>query len=326
MTMRILVLSTTPRSPDNRALWESLRVHAEVGLHFVPKDAQADLRPWLTVEKIAGYDRIVLDLLFRHVSRQAALLRKLPGLVLYEEDACQEFIPSSKWRGKFSAFYRQVPHTRVVFTGFRTSQAFAEMGVDACFLPKGYAAAGLYPTGVARTIELGFVGRVASSAYDERRVFLEQAAQECGVQLLRTEPGNDYRDTLNRIRIFVSADLGLDEYMAKNFEAMACGCVLLARRQGGGEEEALGLIDGENVVLYDDFADFRAKLAQLRTMPTETLDKIAERGMALVSKRCEYAGQAQTFFSYLQDPSRPLPPASSGLFGSLWRRIRGKTA
>lgn len=324
--MRILLLTTTPRTPDNRPLWEALRAHAEVDLHFVPKDRQADLRPLLAPAQVAGYDRVVLDLLFRHVSRQVGLLRSIPGLVLYEEDACQEFIPSSKWRGKFSAFYRQVPHARVVFTGFRTSQAFAGMGVDACFLPKGYAAAGLYPTGFARTIELGFVGRVASSAYDERRVFLERAAQECGVQLLRTEPGNDYRDTLNRIRIFVSADLGLGEYMAKNFEAMACGCVLLAHRQGAGEEEALGLVDGENVLLYEDVEDFRAKLAQAHAMPASALEDIAARGMALVSKRCEYAGQSRQFFSYLQDPIRPLPPASPGLFGSLWRRIRSGAA
>ncbi len=324
--MRILVLSTTPRSPDNRALWESLRAHAEVDLHFVPKNAQADLRPWLTMEKIAGYDRIVLDLLFRHVSRQAVLLRKLPGLVLYEEDACQEFIPSSKWRGKFSAFYRQVPHARIVSTGFRTSQAFAGMGVDACFLPKGYAAAGLYPTGADRTIELGFVGRVASSAYDARRAFLERAAQECGVQLLRTEPGDDYRNTLNRIRVFVSADLGLGEYMAKNFEAMACGCVLLAHRQGAGEEAALGLVDDENILLYEDYEGFCEKLVQVRAMPASVLEGIAARGMALARERCEYAGQAPRLIDYLQAPARPLPPAASGFFDRLWQLIRGETA
>ncbi len=34
--------------------------------------------------------------------------------------------------------------------------------------------------------------------------------------------GEEYCATLNRIRFFVSADVGMGEYMIKSFEAMAC--------------------------------------------------------------------------------------------------------
>jgi glycosyltransferase involved in cell wall biosynthesis len=69
---------------------------------------------------------------------------------------------------------------------------------------------------------------------------------------LRTSPGKEYNDTLNSITAFFSADINIGEYMAKNFEAMAAGCLLIAYRQGNGEEEALGFKDGENILLYND--------------------------------------------------------------------------
>ena len=66
---------------------------------------------------------------------------------------------------------------------------------------------------------------------------------------------------LNRIRFFVSADIGMGEYMIKNFEAMACGCVLLAYDQGELENEALGFIDMHNIVLYRRLDELRDKLS-----------------------------------------------------------------
>jgi hypothetical protein len=64
--------------------------------------------------------------------------------------------------------------------------------------------------------------------------------------------GEEYCATLNRIRFFVSADVGMGEYMIKNFEAMACGCVLLAFDQGAAENQALGFKGMVNVVFYKD--------------------------------------------------------------------------
>jgi glycosyltransferase involved in cell wall biosynthesis len=324
--VRILVLTSTPRAPDNRALWEGLRQYADVDLLYVEKKDQGNLHKLLLPGNVAKYDRVVLDLRFRYVSRQADLLCRVPGLVIYEEDACQEFIATSKWQGKFSAFYRRIPHARIIFTGYRISRAFADMGVNACFLPKGYSATTIYETDGNRLIEFGFIGRLASSAYDDRRIFLERAASELGVQLLRTEPGDDYRNTLNKIRVFVSADLGMNEYMAKNFEAMACGCVLMAHRQGRGEEEALGLIDGTNVLLYDDYENFKDQLVRLRTMPAKTLEGIARRGLELVRGRCEYTGQAKVLYEYLRLPMRMPEQKPAGLLRGLWLRMNPNVA
>jgi glycosyltransferase involved in cell wall biosynthesis len=83
----------------------------------------------------------------------------------------------------------------------------------------------------------------------------------------RTKSGEEYCDTLNRIRFFVSADVGMGEYMIKNFEAMACGCVLFAYDQGDAENRALGLQDMQNVVFYSDIPQLQSKLAILRRDP-----------------------------------------------------------
>ncbi len=314
--MRILVLTSTPREPDNHLLWEGLREMADVELHYVTREEQRHLDRYLRRFDLQSYDRVVLDLLFRHVSQHASLLNRISGLMLYEEDACQEFIPGSRWCGKFSAFYRKVPHARVVFTGFRVAERFRNMGVDACFLPKGYDSSKLYDMHRMRDIPLGFIGRLGSDAYRGRREFLEQAAEKYGVQILRTDPGDDYRNTLNRIRVFVSADIGLGEYMAKNFEAMACGCVLLAWRQGGGEEEALGLEHGRHILLYDDEAGFGKLLQRLKEEP-QLFERLAAEGKTLAAQRFDYAMQGRQLLQIMQPAIR-----NPGQVSSIWQRLR----
>ena len=299
--MKILVLSSRPREPDNHLLWKGLAQHADVDVRYVDKTQQKELGVLLDSLDFALYDRVVLDLLFRYVRLHARRLSRVPGLVFYEEDACQEFIPASRWCGKFSAFYRKVPHARVFFTGHRVAKQFEAMGVDAQFLAKGYNRSSLYVQNVPRDIELGFIGRLGSDAYQERRQFLKGIEATCGLQIMRTEPGAAYCEALNRIRFFVSADIGLGEYMAKNFEAMACGCLLFAYRQGGGEEQALGLEDGVNVLLFDDQQTFLARLAQARD-DAQWAGQIAARGAQFAREHLDYYSQSDRFYQLLSVP------------------------
>lgn len=317
--MRVLVLATTTRQPDNQLLWKGLERFAQVELVRLGKKEQKNLDKVLRRFDLSQYDRIVLDLLFRYISRQVRLLARIPGLILYEEDACQEFLASSKWRGKFSDFYRKVPHVRVIFTGYRVSERFKSLGVDACFLPKGYDSAKLYDMTLPRDIQLGFIGRLGSDDYQARRAFLEQAAREHGLQIMRTEPGDEYRYALNRMNIFLSADIGLGEYMAKNFEAIACGCLLMAYRQGQGEEEALGFVDGENIVLYEDYEQFCQRLNFLMANPAE-MARLRERAGALARERFDYLSQAESLYALLRRETRVPQPKSwrAWLLERLW--------
>ena len=127
---------------------------------------------------------------------------------------------------------------------------------------------------------------------------------------------------LNRIRYFVSADVGLGEYMAKNFEAMACGCVLLAWRQGS-EEEAIGLQHDEHLLLYSSLDELREHLARLRREP-QLAERLARAGQAFVASQLSHEQLAVRLAAVLQEPWPRLPVASRWQrFCSLFKPRRG---
>jgi spore maturation protein CgeB len=119
--------------------------------------------------------------------------------------------------------------------------------------------------------------------YRQRDFLLRQFKKKLGLEIMRTFNKEDYLNKMNRIRFFISADRGMREYMIKNFEALGCGCILVAYRQGG-EEEHLGFRDMENVILYSRFDEAVAKIKQVESNPT-ALDRIANAGYQLARER-----------------------------------------
>ncbi|WP_313338821.1 glycosyltransferase family protein [Stutzerimonas nitrititolerans] len=307
--MRVLLLSSAGKALDNSPMWRALGNDVELELHFLDKAQQRDLKGWFRNIEIGRYDRIVLDLMFKYIHKQSRLLGTLPNLVLYEEDAYLNFMPGSKWLGVFSALYRKLPEARLITTGAWVARRFVAEQVDAHFVPKGFDAQRLNDRGSAeRDIFLGFIGRLGSSVYARRQELLTSLAAVEPLQLMRTQRPDEYPELLNRIRCFVSADIGLKEYMAKNFEAMACGCLLIAKRQGDGEEHALGLCDGENVLLYDGLAELRQKIEWVRQNPAASLD-IAVAGREWVFANNEYARLAKRIETIISRPFVTVPRA-----------------
>lgn len=302
-----MVLSCAGKALDNSPMWHALAERVEVDLRFLEKHQQKGLRAYFRGIDTSEYDRIVLDLMFKHIYKQFRFLRSLPNLVVYEEDAYLEFMPRSKWVGFFSTFYRRLPGVRVINTGAWVTDTLVQQGVDANFVPKGFDAKRLFDRKLTRDIFLGFVGRLNSFAYAQRHQLLTELATLEPVRLMRTRMPDDYPELLNRIQCFVSADVGLQEYMAKNFEAMACGCLLFAKRQGRGEEEALGLISGVNVLLYDDLASLRSHIAWAQENPGEAIS-IALRGSQHVVANHEYSVLAGKVLSVLERPFERVGP------------------
>ena len=320
--MRVLVLTAEARVPDLSAVYQSLPRYLDIDLHVLGKAQQRQLRRYLAGLDLQSYQRILLDLPFKHMVAQATLLARLPGLLIYEEDACQNYLATSKWQGAFSRFYRQLPAARLVVTGASVAQRLRSEGFDALFMAKGYNPHLLFNEQRARDIELGFIGRTASRDYAGRKALLDSLAALEPLQLLRTEPGAEYRHMLNRIRYFVSADVGLGEYMAKNFEAMACGCVLLAWRQGS-EEEAIGLKHDEHLLLYSSLDELREHLARLRREP-QLAERLARAGQAFVASQLSHEQLAVRLAAVLQEPWPSLPVASRWQrFCSLFKPRRG---
>ena len=315
--MKVLFLVQKEQRAILDRLYDGIAAHCECDIRWLSSDEQRNLRRYFRREvDVTRYDRIVFFLRFKQEIRQVSFIRTVPNLVILEHDAYQNYI-ECKYTGKFSAHYRQLPWARVISSGFMVTQRLREEGFDAVFVPKGYDQALLQDLGRERDIELAFVGSTNSVAYSGRKALLDELASVEPLVVTRTKSGDEYRETLNRIRFFVSADVGMGEYMIKNFEAMACGCVLLAFDQGDAENRALGFEDMQNIVFYKTIAQLQEKLARLRNDP-QLAEQIARRGRDLAVSQYSFGRIGQRITEELQPALRAHPPLS------LFERLRLK--
>ncbi|MGV8916390.1 MAG: glycosyltransferase family protein [Pseudomonas sp.] len=302
--MKVLFLVQKEQRAILDRLYEGVAAHCECDLRWLSSEEQRDLRGYFRREvDVTRYDRILFFLRFKQEIRQASFIRTIPNLVILEHDAYQNYIPC-KYTGKFSAHYRKLPWARVISSGYMVSERLRQEGFDAVFVPKGYDQSLLADQGRERDIELAFVGSTNSVAYSGRKALLDELGQVENLVVTRTKSGEEYCNTLNRIRFFVSADVGMGEYMIKNFEAMACGCVLLAFDQGAAENHALGLQDMHNVVFYSSIAQLQEKLAVLRADP-QLASRIAISGRNLAVSQFGFAAIGERIVKVLRPALRP---------------------
>ncbi|SFO56677.1 Glycosyl transferases group 1 [Pseudomonas sp. NFACC24-1] len=307
--MKVLFLVQKEQRAILDRLYEGVAAHCECDLRWLDSKEQRNLRGYFRQHvDVSRYDRIIFFLRFKQEIRQAGFIRTIPNLVILEHDAYQNYIPC-KYTGKFSAHYRRLPWVRVISSGFMVTERLRGEGFDAVFVPKGYDQSLLQDQGRERDIELAFVGSTNSVAYSGRKALLDELGQVEPLVVTRTKSGEEYCETLNRIRFFVSADVGMGEFMIKNFEAMACGCVLLAFDQGIDEARALGLQDMHNVVLYRDIPQLQEKLSRLRADP-ELARNVAHNGQKLAQEQFSFARIGQKIVEALEPPLRPRAPLS----------------
>ena len=315
--MKILFLVQKDQRIILDRLYEGVVAHTDCDLRWLSDDEQADLpRYFRDHVDTSCYERIVFFLRFKKEIRQVAFIRSVPNLVILEHDAWQNYFPC-KYRGKFSQHYQRLPAVRVLCSGFQVAERLRVDGVDAVFVPKGYDQTLLRNSAGERDIELGFVGSTKSGIYSERKAMLDEIARREPLMTMRTQSGDEYLTMLNRIRFFVSADVGMGEYMIKNFEAMACGCVLFAYDQGERENHALGFIDMQNLVLYRSADDLQVKLARLRADPA-LATRIAAAGQLLVEREYAFSRIGERIAAALVPPLRPAKPPG------VWEGIRLK--
>lgn len=307
--MKILFLVQKEQRIILDRLYEAISANSECDLHWLDSKQQSNLRKYFKESiDVNHYDRILLFLRIKKEMKQVSFLKTIPNLVFLEHDAYQNYIPC-KYTNRYSNYYKKLPWVRVLSSGYTVSKKLREEGVDALFVPKGYDQQLLCNLQLERDIELGFLGSIKSSAYSERKAFLEQLAKDENLLFTRTNSGDEYLQTLNRIRFFVGCDMGMGEYMIKNFEAMACGCVLFTYNQGDEENRALGFKDMENVVLYSSIQEFKNKLKILRAH-TELAEAIARNGQKFVESNYSFQQLGKLVVDALEPSLRQMPRLS----------------
>jgi glycosyltransferase involved in cell wall biosynthesis len=284
------------------SLYDALQKHANATVLRLSSSQQANLKKLFKSINTDEFTHIVLFIRTKKELRQLGFIRTIPKLVIIEHDASQNYL-AGKYNGKFSKYYRTVPWVRIFCSGFNVTQKLQHEGFDAFFLSKGYDHNMLGNISIERDIELGFLGSTQSKVYSDRKAFLEQLKGREDLIITRTNSGQEYLQMLNRIRFFISADIGLGEHMLKNFEAMACGCLLFCWDQGDDENNALGLVDMKTAVLYRSLDELQQKLATIRANP-QLAKYIADAGQKLSEENFTWACVAKNFADNLN--SQPL--------------------
>lgn len=318
--MKLLIISRQDRSRSFDTLFDGIAKHFDTTVIKLSKEQRNSLTKTISGLGCDNYDRVMFDVPLTRIGKHYKALRNISGLILYEEDAWTEFSEHSKYRNKFIKIYQSTGAFRLITTGYTNSEKFRAAGLDVVVIPKAYDENHLHNLHLGREFGLGFIGRIKTRIYRDRRPFLEKLVMENDLQVLRTDPGEEYLQTLNRIRIFVSADIGFREYMAKNFEAMACGCMLFASRQGGLEEESLGFVDMENVVLYDSVDDAQNKLVMLRDNP-DIVERIARKGEDFVREHHTLGSRIIPFVDAIRTDIKEVQPPQRRFMG--FRRLVG---
>lgn len=318
--MKVLFLVQKEQRIILDRLYESIETNCDCDIRWLTSDEQANLKQYFKQHvDVAKYDRILFFLRFKKEIKQVGFIRSIPNLVILEHDAWQNYAPG-KYHGKFTKHYQHLLWARVLVSGHGIAKKLQHEGIDAVFVPKGYDEQLLHNQQIERDIELGFVGSIRNEAYSFRKQTLEAVAKVENLVITKTKSGEEYVNTLNRIKFFVSADVGFGEYMIKNFEAMACGCVLIAYDQGEEENQALGLIDMENIVLYRHLDDIKNKLKRLRAEPL-LAQNIAKAGQVLVENRYSYKHLGKTTVEAMLPKLRQRP--KDGFWDKVYYRLIG---
>jgi len=325
--MRVLLLVQDKQRVNLDSFYRAISEHSEsCEIRRLSANQQADLKNYFfdTIDT-EQYDRIIFFLRFKKEIKQRKFIQTVPNLVILEHDASQNYT-GGKYHGEFSKHYRALPWSRIICSGYTITQQLQAEGFDAHFVGKGYDSDYLYNTHQTRDIDLAFVGSTHNKLYKERKAILEKMASEKSLKIMRTNTPEEYLQTLNRIKIFFSADIGLGEYMIKNFEAMACGCLLLAFDHGELENNTLGLIDMENIVLYKNYDEACKKLDWLISHPDE-VKHITIAGQQLVEQTRTVKLMGQQVAETLKAPLRQ-PMHKKKLFGLFnqvdWKEPEGE--
>ena len=315
--INILVVGIVGRNPNNDQLYSYLGKICNVHNIKLTKIQAKKFYNNIDFQDSGRYDRVLIDIPFKLIFPHKAKLRKITKLVFYEEDSCQNYIKKSRWYGKFAKFYASIPSARALTTSQFVTERFKDKGIDAIFIGKAFDSSVIMNSVKPRNIKFAFVGRVKSKVYSERKILLDEISKFIPLKLLRSEPGSAYNRLLNQITYFISADVGLGEYMIKNFEALGAGCLLCTYRIPT-ELAVLGFKDMENVVLYSSPEELVEKIDFIEKN-LELKEKIIKNGL-LLAKNYTYENQAKKLLCALSAKCL-IPKKNTSMYRKFINRI-----
>ncbi|GAB1391901.1 glycosyltransferase [Rhodocyclaceae bacterium] len=301
--MKLLVIKEA-RPKRTATLWESLAQEADTT--FLSLDANdTDIAPLLAGKDTSAYDRVVYAAGLMRLGRDSGMLARINNLVVFGLDFCQDYVAESDYYQRYSALVKSLGQVRLIVTGLHSCAHYTACGIPTSCVHKAYDDTLIRDLGQERDIEHGFVGRTKHKVYRYRRQLLDEISCRMPLAMLKTadasEESAEYNELLNRIRFFISADAGFEEYMIKNFEAMAAGCVLCTLPTSPEENAQLGFVDMQNVIFFRSAEELAGKLEQVRQTPGMAND-IATAGRQLAEAHHTWRHRGKTLARVLREP------------------------
>tara|TARA_R110001592_G_scaffold363352_2_gene684790 strand:+ start:56444 stop:57412 length:969 start_codon:yes stop_codon:yes gene_type:complete len=310
--LNVVAFTIEGRLPNNDHMFSCLGKLVNLELRRLTRSEAKKFYRYITPRQCAKYDRVLVDIPFKYMFNNVKKIRKIQNIIFLNEDLCQNYIEGSKWFGRFSKFYASLPQCRILASGYTHTQTLKAEGIDACFVGKAFDETLILNQELERDIEYAFVGRINSNAYSERKAMLSEVSKHINLETPRANPGAEYNALLNRIVFFVSADVGLGEYMIKNFEALAAGCLLCAFRQGE-EDTVIGFKDMENALLYSNSAEL---IEKINTVSSDlNLKKSIRRAGTVLAASYNYHSMSVKLFDAISRCFVQVKP--SGVFGKI---------
>lgn len=254
---------------------------------------------------VSRYDRILFDLDFLAIVSQVRFFRQLENLVFFDCTACFDNLKSSLHYQQHTKFYKKLPWARVISSSYQAMDRLQMQDIDAWCVPEGYNASKYFDKEDKRDIAMALVDNKYTESPNERTAFIDALTMRYPNLLVEDNIASGSVSRLNRVRIAVCADIGAGEYSGKVFGAMASGCLVMCYNQGRDESLHMGLLDMENIVLFNDFDDFDDKLDHLKKHP-DSIIKIAKEGREFAVAHHRQMDLGRQAAKYIAAPMREM--------------------
>ncbi len=259
-------------------------LHKQIGsvdIHRLSLSEQSAVKNYFATHvDLSKFDRIVVQLDVDLLSKQVNFFREIEYVVFFDNNAFSREQYQAGVSEQYLKFYRRLPWARIIVANYTVMQTFHDKGLDVECIPRGYNSCYRSVNHVERDIPL-LVSSASGNAMQE--AFLQELLKAFPyAQLFASDDQHD-EQLLKRANIVVFSDIHHGYYQDKIFAAMAAGCTVMCPNQSTYETSCLGLVDMENIVLFDDYKQFADKLALLHNTP-ELAAQVCANGQAYAYK------------------------------------------
>ena len=282
--MKVLWLSLETDRTEFREFVERLGASVQLAEKWLTLKDAKHFSKAIGAEELKAFDRVLVHLPIKLLLKQTPYLRCIPNLLLLQRDLVCIATTEPATLEKYFKALAIMPWVRVLLPYSQVAQQLTQAGIDNQQIPLGISPGEYCDLGLSRSHSAAILADLDDPALKARKQLLLNIKTQNKLQIFEPEKGNALQEQLNNQLIAVTCEQGCSSYRALNFQAMACGCLLLTWDRGSEETNALGFKDMNNVMLYRDERSAQAKLNFLKRHPDQ-LEAIRDQGKALVETR-----------------------------------------